>query len=254
MKPIEMKGLSYSIGDKDLLKNICMHIDHGKMVALVGPNGSGKSTLLKNIYRVLKPTAGDIFIDGKDQGAYNHREMAMKMSVVSQEDIGSHFDFSVIEIVMTGRFAHKGLLDNHSDLDMEKALSALEKVDMRDFHDRSYLSLSGGEKQRVMIARAICQDASIMILDEPTNHLDIKHQLAIVSYIKELGITTFLAVHDINIAANVCDALMVLKAGELKYYGKPEEVLTKEVLSEVFDVDAYIVENKETNKRNILFY
>jgi len=114
--------------------------------------------------------------------------------------------------------------------------------------------LSGGEKQRVMIARAICQDSSIMILDEPTNHLDIKHQLAIVSYIKELGITTFLAVHDINIAANACDALMVLKAGELKYYGTPEEVLTKEVLSEVFDVDAYIVENKETNKRNILFY
>lgn len=254
MKAIDIKSLSYSIGNHDLLKSITMDIDPGKMVALIGPNGSGKSTLLKNIYRVLKPTAGAILIDSKDQQSYNYREMAMKMSVVSQEDIASHFDFSVIEIVMTGRFAHKGLLDNHNDFDMEKALSALEKVDMKDFHDRSYLSLSGGEKQRVMIARAICQEASIMLLDEPTNHLDIKHQLAIVSYIKDLGITTFLAVHDINIAANVCDALMVLKKGQLRYYGKPEEVLTKEVLSEVFDVDAYILENAETKKRNILFY
>lgn len=192
MKPIEVKNLSFSIDDKSLLKDITMTIEKGNMVALVGPNGSGKSTLLKNIYRVLKPSSGAITIDGKDQLAYPHKEIAKKMSVVSQEDINAHFDFRVIEIVMTGRFAHKALLDSHDDQDMEKAMFALEKVDMKNFYDRSYLSLSGGEKQRVMIARAICQDAEMMILDEPTNHLDIKHQLAIIDYIKALNITTFL--------------------------------------------------------------
>jgi len=254
MKAIETNKLSFSVEDKFLLKNISMEIEKGKMIALIGPNGSGKSTLLKNIYRALSPTEGVIYIDGKEQGTFRNREMAMKMSVVSQEDIGTHFDFSVIEIVMTGRFAHKGLLDSHDDNDMEKALQALNKVDMAAFYERSYLSLSGGEKQRVMIARAICQDAHIMVLDEPTNHLDIKHQLSIIDYIRSLKITTFLAVHDINIAVNNCDALMILKEGHLKYYGCPKKILTKEVLSEVFGVDAYIVENEESNRRNILFY
>lgn len=254
MKPIDIKELSFSVEGKKLLDDISFEIDKGKMIALVGPNGSGKSTLLKMIYRSLKPTSGTIYLNDKKQMDYTHKEMARQLSAVSQEDINSHFDFTVIEIVMTGRFAHKNLLDAHSEDDIEKALSALDKVDMKSFHDRNYLSLSGGEKQRVMIARAICQEATMMILDEPTNHLDIKHQLGIISYIKELGITTFLAVHDINIAANYCDGLMMLKKGQLRYYGCPDLLITTDILEEIFDVKANIVKNSVTNKQNILFY
>lgn len=253
MITLEVKELCFDIDNKNLLKDITLKIESGAMVGLIGPNGSGKSTLLKNIYRVLKPTNGCIYIEDKKIQELTNREVAKKMSVVSQDDISTGFDFKVIDIILMGRYAHKSIFDSNTQSDIGVALKALEQVEMEEYYDRNFLSLSGGEKQRVMIARAICQQSNILIMDEPTNHLDIKHQLNIIDYIKSLKVTTFIAIHDINIAATFCDKLIVLKDGMLKYGGSPEEILTSCMLKEIFEVETQIIRNPITNKINILY-
>lgn len=253
MSILKVRNLCFSINDTPLIENIDLELELGSMIGLIGPNGSGKSTLLKNMYRVLKPTKGDVCIDGKDIRIFKNKEIARKIAVVSQDDIVTDFDFKVIDIVLMGRFAYKKLLDVNNKEDFENALASLEKVDMDSFFDRSYMSLSGGEKQRVMIARAICQNADILIMDEPTNHLDIKHQLNIINYIKNLKVTTFVAIHDINIAATFCDRLIVLKNGRMMYSGKTEDIITKEMMKNIFEVDVQLVKNHQTNKINILY-
>ena len=253
MSILKVRNLCFSINDTQLIKNINLELEPGSMIGLIGPNGSGKSTLLKNMYRVLKPTDGDICIDGKDVRKLKNKEIARKIAVVSQDDIITDFDFKVIDIVLMGRFAYKKLLDVNNNDDFENALISLKKVDMGSFFDRSYMSLSGGEKQRVMIARAICQNSEILIMDEPTNHLDIKHQLNIINYIKNLKVTTIVALHDINIASTFCDRLIVLKNGEMMYSGKTENVITESMMKDIFDVDVQLIKNQKTNKINILY-
>jgi len=250
---LKTKNLSFTIGDKYLLKHIDLNLKRGIITGLIGPNGSGKSTLLKNIYRVLTPTQGEVLIDDKKIHSFKNREIARKMSVVSQDDVATNFDFKVLDIVLMGRFAHKKIFDMNTQNDIKRAIDALEKVNMVDFITRSYMSLSGGEKQRIMIARAICQDADILIMDEPTNHLDIKYQLSIMNYIKAMKVTTFIAIHDINIAMKFCDELVVLKNGCLEYLGKTEEIITPKMMKHIFDVNVQLILNKKNNKFNIIY-
>lgn len=252
MIPLKVKDLNYKIDEINILKNISFQLNEGEFVGIVGPNGCGKSTLLKNIYRVYTPYTGSIFLSEENIVKLTNKVIAKKMGVVSQENDLS-FDFNVMDMVMMGRFSHKELFQGETKNDIEIVENCLNKVGMLKFKDRSFLSLSGGEKQRVLIARALAQEAKILILDEPTNHLDIGYQIQIMDIVKKQNLTIFSAIHDLNIAASYCDKIFLMHFGEIIDFGTPEEVLNKENIEKLFRVKVAIEKNKYTNKLNIIY-
>lgn len=250
---LKVKDLCVSLGEKEIVKKVSLTTNANSFVALLGPNGSGKSTLLRSIYRVLKPSGGIILFDGKDSAQISNKKLAKDMAVVAQFN-NLNFDFSVREIVMMGRTPHLNMLQSESLKDLEIVNTALEKVGMRHYGDRSYASLSGGEKQRIMLARAIAQEPKLLILDEPTNHLDVRYQLQILSIVKDLGINVLAALHDLTLASQFCDYLYLLKDGEIDSQGKPDDVLTKETIKRVYDIDCEILKSPNTNGVLISYY
>lgn len=248
---LDISSLSFNFGSKNILADIDLSIKDNGIVGIIGPNGSGKSTLLKCIYRVLKPKTGTIFIDGKNINDYQFKETAKKMAVVAQHN-DTHFDFNVLEMVLIGRSPHKKFMERDSAEDIELAYKALEQVNMKDFADRNFSSLSGGEKQRIILARALVQNTDCLILDEPTNHLDIKHQLHFMSLAKDLKITVISAIHDLNIAAMYCDKIYALKEGQIIASGSVNEVITEEVIKTLYDVEAKIIYDEE-KKPHVIF-
>lgn len=248
---LDISSLSFNFGSKNILADIDLSIKDNGIVGIIGPNGSGKSTLLKCIYRVLKPKTGTIFIDGKNINDYQFKETAKKMAVVAQHN-DTHFDFNVLEMVLIGHSPHKKFMERDSAEDIELAYKALEQVNMKDFADRNFSSLSGGEKQRIILARALVQNTDCLILDEPTNHLDIKHQLHFMSLAKDLKITVISAIHDLNIAAMYCDKIYALKEGQIIASGSVNEVITEEVIKTLYDVEAKIIYDEE-KKPHVIF-
>ena len=192
---IESKGVSVTLSGREIVHRVSVQVKDRQFVGLLGPNGSGKTTLLKSIYRVLKPSEGAVCIDGEDIRRMSYRESAKRTGVVSQFTSMS-FDFSVEEMVLMGRAPHKTALSRDTEEDYRIAEEALRRVDMLDFRDRSFLTLSGGEKQRILLARALAQQVEILVLDEPTNHLDIKYQIQIMDVVKSLGVGVLAALHD----------------------------------------------------------
>ena len=170
------KNISYSIKDKKILNNVSIDVHGNKFYSILGPNGCGKTTLLKTIYRILKPSSGQILLNDKDIENIRLKDSAKEMAVVAQFN-EINFDCNVGDMVMLGRTPHIGFMQTEKQIDYDIVKDALKKVGMLDKSDRSYLSLSGGEKQRVALARAIAQRPSLLLLDEPTNHLDIKYIL-----------------------------------------------------------------------------
>lgn len=252
MKHLEISDLSYTYGDTPGIENISLYVNKGEFVGLIGPNGSGKSTILKNIYRSLSPTKGNIILDGKDLLKMSRRESALKMAVVCQEN-DIPFDFTVEEITAMGRSPHKHLFENDNDYDKKIVHDALEQLGISNMSKRSYTSLSGGEKKRVIIARAIAQESDFLVLDEPTNHLDIGYQMQIFDFIDKLDVTVIAAVHDLNIASLYCDRLYVVKNGKIVLNGTPQEVLTPENIKSIYGVEC-IVENNTITKRPYIIY
>ena len=248
---LDISSLSFNFGSKNILADIDLSIKNNGIVGIIGPNGSGKSTLLKCIYRVLKPKTGTIFIDGKNINDYQFKETAKKMAVVAQHN-DTHFDFNVLEMVLIGRSPHKKFMERDSAEDIELAYKSLEQVNMKDFADRNFSSLSGGEKQRIILARALVQNTDCLILDEPTNHLDIKHQLHFMSLAKDLKITVISAIHDLNIAAMYCNKIYALKEGQIIASGSVNEVITEEVIKTLYDVEAKIIYDEE-KKPHVIF-
>lgn len=247
---LEIKNLDYNIKDLPLLSNINLNIEKGQFVGLIGPNGCGKTTLLKNIYRTLEPKKGSIFIDDKNIKGLKNKEFSKLMAVVMQENY-LEFDFTVKEIVAMGRLSYTSRFLEINSEDEEIIDRSLKKVELIKHKDSSFFSLSGGEKQRVMIALALCQDTDFIVLDEPTNHLDIKNQIQIMNMLKDSNITIFTTIHDMNLAAAFCDYIYVIKDGEIVSNGTVEEVFTKEMFKEVFEVGAHIYVNPYTNKLNV---
>ncbi len=237
---------------KNLIENISFNVNKGEFVGIIGPNGSGKSTILKNVYRALTPVCGKILLEGENLTKMSYKKSAKKMAVVGQEQ-DLNFDFLVEEIVAMGRNPHKKLFDIDNEKDKEIIKNALVSLGIEDMAERSYLKLSGGEKQRVIIARAIAQESNFLILDEPTNHLDIFYQMQIFELIKILSVTVLAAIHDLNQAALFCDRLIVLKEGRIVLEGTPEEVLTTENIYNIYGVNTTIELNKITNKLNISY-
>ncbi len=250
---LEVKDLCYSYGDKNAVRDVSLHVKTGEFVGLIGPNGGGKSTVLKNIYRALRPDCGSIMLDGEDVLLMPYKKSARKMAVVGQEN-EVPFDFSVEEIVAMGRSPLKRFFDIDTVEDKHMVHHALEHLGMEDMAKRSYKNLSGGEKQRVMLARAVAQESDFFVLDEPTNHLDISYQLEIFDFIKRLGITVLAAIHDLNMAALYCDRIYVLKDGEIVLCGTPEEVLTPENIFKVYGVRSTVARNPQNGKITISYF
>ena len=249
---LEVKNLDYSYGSKPAVDNVSINVREGEFVGLIGPNGSGKSTVLKNIYRALTPDRGEIYIDGEDLLKMSYKESALRMAVVGQEN-DVPFNFRVEEIVAMGRTPHKKMFDIDTKEDKEIIRHALAHVGMEDMAKRNYLHLSGGEKQRVIIARATAQECDFLVLDEPTNHLDISYQMQIFDFVRHINATVLAAIHDLNMAALYCDRLYILDHGKVRYEGKPEEVLTPEIIKEIYGVDCSIETNPRTGRLNIAF-
>ncbi len=249
---LKIENITFSINSKLIVDGVSLDIEEGSFVGLVGPNGCGKSTLLKNIYRVYKPDSGSVYIDGKLTSSMSSREVALEMSVMQQENL-VEFDMTVFDMAMLGRFAHQKMF--HTDMVKEREIvhAALKEVGLEGYDDRSYLSLSGGEKQRTLVARALVQKAELIVLDEPTNHLDIGYQYQIMNILKSQNLTVFSAIHDLNIASCYCDKIVLMKKGHIVNIGTPEEMFTPENIKELFGVESMVTVNSVTNKPNIVF-
>lgn len=249
---LEVKNLSCSYGEHVVAKDICLNVERGEFVGLIGPNGSGKSTILKSLYRAVKPRGGSVYFDGSDLFQMSHRETARTMGVVGQENYVP-FDFKVEEIVAMGRNPHKKLFEGDTEEDRSMVRHALAHLGMEDMARRNYSELSGGEKQRVLLARVIAQQTDFLILDEPTNHLDIRYQLQIFDLVKRLQVTVLSAIHDLNIAALYCDRLYGLQEGGVCFAGTPEEVLTPANIYAMYGVHADVTVHPYTGKPAITF-
>lgn len=246
------EAVKYFIGKKEILKGIDLALHPKEFLGIIGPNGSGKSTFLKCVYRVQKPTEGTIRFDGKLLDEMSYRESALKLAVVAQHNY-YNFDFSVRDVVLMGRSPHKKTMERDNAQDLKIVKEALETVGMTSFQNRSFATLSGGEQQRVILARALAQQTPCLILDEPTNHLDITYQLQIMDIVKNLNCTIIAAIHDLNIAAMYCTKLYVMKDGRLVDSGTPEAILTKEMLRQVYQVDGEVYRDEKGYLR-IVYY
>ncbi len=243
---IKAEDIKVSFQAKQVLRGISLNASKKEFVGIIGPNGSGKSTLLKCIYRTLKPDCGAVYLDGLELERMSVKSSAKKMAVVAQHNY-YNFDFSVREVVLMGRSPHKKMLERDTAEDFRIVEEALRTVQMEAFADRSFSTLSGGEQQRVILARALAQQTQALVLDEPTNHLDITHQLRLLELVKGLNVTVLSAIHDLNLAAAFCDRIYVMQDGRIVSCGTPKEVLTPELIREIYQVDAEIVRDSKGN-------
>ncbi|GAA3491574.1 MULTISPECIES: ABC transporter ATP-binding protein [Streptomyces] len=249
---IDVTGLSVEIAGARLVSDLALHAGTGQFVGLVGPNGSGKSTFLRTVYRALRPTSGSVLLDGDDLYAMSARESARRVAALPQE-ASTEFDFTVAEVVAMGRVPHQRALARATGTDSDACATALAQVGASHLAERGYLTLSGGEKQRVLIARALAQQPRALILDEPTNHLDIAQQLEVLALVRGSGLTVLTALHDLNLAALHCDLLYVIESGRIVASGPPHDVLTPDLLADVFAVRAHRVRHPETGAVQLLF-
>lgn len=240
---LEGKNLEALLGGTPILKGVSVTAEGRELVGVIGPNGSGKSTLLKCLYRVLRPSGGAVWLDGRELGEMPRKQSARNMAVVAQHNDLS-FEFTVQEMVLMGRSPHKRLLERDSGADLAIAAQALAQVGLENLAQRPFSSLSGGERQRVILARALAQQAPVLILDEPTNHLDIKFQLQLMDLLRGLPCTVIAALHDLNLAAMYCDRLYVMKDGRVAGQGSPEEVLTPQLIRQVYEVEARVEQDR----------
>ncbi|MCW1935195.1 ABC transporter ATP-binding protein [Pseudomonas sp. MDMC_285] len=226
-------------GQRPLLDGIDLEVGDGELLGLIGPNGSGKTSLLRCAYRFQRPSAGRVELDGEALWQRSPRWSAQRVAVVLQE-FPQDFGLRVQEVAAMGRTPHKGLFDGDDAEDRRLIDEALARVGLGGLARQPFARLSGGEKQRALLARALVQQPQLLILDEPTNHLDPRYQLELLRQIKALGLATLASFHDLNLAAAFCDRLCVLDEGRLVAAGPPAEVLSAELLQQVFGVQAMV--------------
>lgn len=243
MRAITVEHLSFAAEGKDILKDISLQLDGHQFTALIVPNGSGKSTLLKHIYRLLPIQSGQIYLDNTPLSSIGLNESAKRLGVMSQFN-RIDFDFTVWQIAMMGRIPYKKSFEGTTDYDEELVRSSLDRVGMLKAADRRFNSLSGGEQQRVMLARVLVQEPEFLILDEPTNHLDITYQLKILDIVKDLSIGIVAALHDLNLAAMYSDFIYVMKEGRIVARGAPKEVINEALINAIYDVKSHVVLDK----------
>lgn len=243
---IEIHSVSFRYHEDWVLQDISFRVEKGEFVGLIGPNGSGKTTLLKILYRLLSPQKGEILFELVPMKKMDRTDIAKRIAVVAQE---THllFPFSVLETVLMGRSPHLGHLMFESEKDLEITKKAMEWTKMLPFSERPMDELSGGERKRVFIARALAQQPEVILLDEPTANLDIHHQMDFLDLIltlnRERGLTIVMASHDMNIASEFCDRLILLHGGGIYKIGTPDEVITQENIEKVYGCEVWIDRN-----------
>nr|WP_207752962.1 ABC transporter ATP-binding protein [Clostridium yunnanense] len=254
---INTENLNISYGNLDIVKGLNLNIPKGKITTIIGANGCGKSTILKTLARILEPKSGAIYIDGKDIKKQDSKEIAKVMAVLPQSPQAPN-GLLVEELVAYGRFPHQSGFGKLQKEDREIIDWALEVTGMKEFKERPIEALSGGQRQRVWISMALAQQTDILLLDEPTTYLDLAHQLEILELLKDLNKkqnrTIVMVIHELNNAARFADYMVGVKEGKIVCDGSPEEVMTKENLKVLFNIDAEIVKDPRENKPVCITY
>ncbi|GGP95859.1 ABC transporter ATP-binding protein [Streptomyces roseolilacinus] len=249
---LRLDGLSVVTDGKSLVRDLSLEVESGRVVGLVGPNGSGKSTALRCVYRALRPSSGTVWVGERQLTDLPMRRSAQIVAAMTQ-DGAVDLDFTVEEVIALGRTPHLQGNQALSRRERELCERVMDRLDIRHLARRGVLTLSGGERQRVLLARALVQEPEILVLDEPTNHLDVRHQVELLSLLRDSGLTVLVVLHDLNLAAAACDRLGVLRDGRLVATGTPEDVLTTELVDEVFGVKASVVSHPLTGDPQLLY-
>lgn len=253
MTPVlEGRDLHWEVHARRIVDGASVALARGECVGLIGPNGSGKSSLLRMLYRVLQPTRGCVLLTGQDVAGIDDRAFARQVAVLAQESAPG-FDTSVAELVMLGRIPHQARWARDNAQDHAIVREALRQVGAGDLAERSLADLSGGEKQRVLLARALAQQPQVLLLDEPTNHLDIRYQLEVMGLLRRQRLSAIVALHDLNIAAHYCDRLVLIDQGRIVAEGEPAQVLTPATLQQVYGVAAAVDLHPATGRTRISF-
>ena len=243
---IEVDSIFFRYHQEWVLQDISFQVKKGECIGVIGPNGSGKSTLLKILYRLLTPQRGEVLLELISLRKMSRKEIARKIAVVAQETYPI-FPFRVVEIVLMGRSPNLGPLMFESQRDLDIAKKAMEWTEILPIADRPIDELSGGERKRVFIARALAQEPEMILLDEPTSNLDIHHQVEfldlVLSLNREKGLTILMASHDLNLASEYCDRLIFLQNGKIYKMGSPEEVMTRENIEKVYGCEVWVDRN-----------
>lgn len=250
MYDLQVNNLKFGYRKDLVIKDVSFNVKKGDFISIIGPNGSGKSTLLKTLNNLYKPDKGKIILEGKEIKTFKKRDLAKKIALVPQ-DTNIDYDFTVEDIVMMGRHPYKGRFEKENNEDYKIVKEALEMTNTFKLRERPITEISGGERQRVIIAKALAQNPSIILLDEPTSNLDINHQIEILNLLKQLNeerkTTVILVIHDINLAARYSKDIILLNDGKILGKGTPEEVITPKNIEESYNMKVVIEKNKYTN-------
>ena len=251
---LEVNNISINYGECPVVEEISFRLEAGKVIALLGANGAGKTTLLKSLNASLSVSKGAIRLGGSSIEKLSRREIARKIAVIAQET-ETKFPVSVLEFVLAGRFAHGAAFGWETDHDLQIALESLRACDLKNYENRRMNQLSGGERQRVVLARALATEAKILLLDEPTANLDLAHQALLFRLVREKCETgdasAIVITHDLNLASEFADEILLLKNGRIIAKGEPEAVLTEDNLQTVFGVSVILDENPITLKTRV---
>ncbi|MCM8900946.1 ABC transporter ATP-binding protein [Caldicoprobacter algeriensis] len=256
MAILKVERLRFAYGAVEVLKGIDLSIERNMVLGIIGANGSGKTTLLKNISGYLRPVYGSVSILGKNIMDYGIKERARYIGYVPQDGM-YNLEFTCYDIVMMGRMPYLRRFQTETKQDRDIVKECMEATNTWYLKDRSIRHLSGGERQRVYIARALAQRPKILLMDEPVSHLDIKYQIEILSLVRGLastGLLVIVVLHDINLASEFCDEILIMKEGQMIACGPPAEVLTRDNMISAFSVDASIIENPVSGKPYVIPY
>jgi len=252
---LSLNRVSFSYNDTPVLHHIDLAVEKGEMVALLGPNGSGKTTLIKLMSGILKPSQGEIRLDGSGLGRMKRREVAQRVAVVPQQ-FSMPFAFTLREVVLLGRTPFLKPFADGRERDHRVVEQAIALIGVEELKERFFNELSGGERQKAILAMALAQEPKLLLLDEPTAHLDINHQVEILDLVRSLnreqGLTVVGAMHDLNLAALYFDRLILLKQGRIFAEGTPEKVLTEEIIREVFSASVQVTQHPVTKSPHII--
>ncbi|GLX79239.1 ABC cobalamin uptake system ATPase BtuD [Thalassotalea insulae] len=249
---IQAQNINWQIDGKTIVEDVSFTVAKNETFGIVGPNGAGKTSLLKCLYQEYPLSSGQVLLDGMPLDLFDRREVAQKIAVVSQLH-EAVFNLTVLDIVNMGLIPYKTLFARNTDQDRQLIAQALTTVDLLDKQHQVFNTLSGGEQQRCLIARAIVQRPQVLIMDEPTNHLDVFYQHQILSMVKKLGLTLIMTIHDLNLAAQYCDRLLLLSGGQVLACDTPDIVLQASRLKEVFHLDCLVDRNPLTEKVRVTY-
>lgn len=252
---LEIKNISGGYHEKDIIKGLSFEVKEGEFFGIIGPNGSGKSTLLKLMSKALHPRQGSVLFQNTDIASIALKEFCRKIAFVGQDTL-VNFAFTAWEIVLLGRTPHLKRLESESEKDFEIAHNAMALTDTLTFKNAHINELSAGERQRVIIAKALTQEPLLLFLDEPTSHLDIGHQIQILDFLKRLNkekkLTVMIVMHDLNLAGEYCDRLLLLNHGKIYKFGTPQDVLTYQTIEDVYKTIVVVEKNPFSSKPYII--